>query len=254
MMMVSGIAIAYFFSIYLLVLFVAVVFVFWSMCRVKSNNKFRKLDQLRIPEFIKTRYLALYPEIEESKFNVIEEGFKDFLGMHLRYKTAYVMPSYAVDALWHLLIDEFNPYYQQLCISTLGYVLSHKAHEKHPTQAQITLYQAQWMQTWKSACLLEQQDPERTCQLPRIFRIDQNVKWKTAQAYELKKLKQNYMKWKNKQLTDLSSTPITFVESTSIGSFSSSSTTDVDTRLHDSNDSHISDSSNSCGSCSSGSD
>ena len=228
----------------------------WGAYRIKKAKQQQKLNQLEIPIYIKTRFLEVYPEIDHAKIRIIEEGWKDFLALHLRRKTAYVMPSQAVDALWHLLVEEFNPYYQQTCQRILGYVLNHKEHNRKPTKQQRQLYQVQMMITWKEACLIEQRDPEKTSQLPRIFQIDQQLKWPAAQQYKVKGLQQAYTKWiKNKQNhSDASSSTLSFTESSVITNLSSSSISNWDVSHHNLSDSPISDSSSSCGSCSSSSD
>lgn len=252
---ICSIGLSYLFSTYLPILFESIFLSLWGAYRIKKFKPQHRLNQLEIPENIKTRFLEIYPQLDHEQIRIIEAGWKDFLALHLHSKTAYVMPSQAVDALWHVLIKEFNPYYQQMCRSILGYVLNHKEHKSKPNKHQKRLYQAQMMMTWKEVCLLEQRDPQKTDQLPRIFQIDQQLKWKGVQQYEVKRLKHAYTKWiKHKQHhSGAYSSSLSFTESSVIANLSSSSISSSGVLNHDhsSDSSPLSDSSISCGSCSS---
>ena len=221
--------------------------------RVKRFKRIQFLNKLKMPPYIWDAFKQRHPTVSVVSHAQIEEGFKDYLAIHLWYKGAYAMPSHAVDALWHLLIEEYGSYYQQICQHALGYELIHKPHDAQPTLGQKSLQKKQLMNVWRGACHLHALDPEHPQLLPRLFQIDAQTRWENGIVFSLPFMIAMYV-----QAVGTGSTiPHTTISCTSTSSSScSSSTSSCSSSSSDSNhasSSHSSDSdSSSCGSsCSS---
>ena len=183
----------YCFHIYFPLIFSVIFVFFWTMVRRLHLQKLKDLVAIRIPDYIWQAFYQRHPQMSTSSQQLIEEGFKDYLALHLWQKNAYAMPSHAVDALWHLLIEEFQGFYQWMCKNTLGYELKHKPHDTQPTPMQKAAQQQQLMNTWQVACQIHHLDPKTTKTLPRLFQVDAQVKWENGIHFELPLLIAMYM-------------------------------------------------------------
>ena len=88
------------------------------------RNKLEKIEQLNIDPIFWNKLKQQYPELSLKQRRLIELGFKDYLALHVMQKQAYAMPSHAVDALWHVML-QYPIQYQQLCEQTIGRTLNH---------------------------------------------------------------------------------------------------------------------------------
>lgn len=155
--------------------------VVWSVSVLHKFKLMQRLQQQHIPEQVLQQFSVTYPHIRPQQRLVIIEGFKDFIGLHLRKRGRYAMPSHAVDALWHIFL-EYPEQYRRWCKKILGYELQHLPHSAYTTaQQQQTLLIA----TWLSACRLERLHPRKTRVLPRLFSIDRYLHWKDGAIYSL---------------------------------------------------------------------
>jgi hypothetical protein len=158
MLILGGISLVllYFFQIYFLAILVGIIGIFWLRARIHRLRKIRAWNDFKIPAEVWRVFKQRHPNIATSSYAYIEEGFKDYLAIHLLRKDAYAMPSHSVDALWHVLIEEFDTFYRTMCLNFLGYELIHQPHDPLPTEAQrasqkktIAQYMAKYMPfTW----------------------------------------------------------------------------------------------------------
>ncbi|MDQ9020540.1 hypothetical protein RFI02_05385 [Acinetobacter sichuanensis] len=214
---------------------------------------------IQIPDYIWQAFYQRHPNMSLSSKVKIEEGFKDYLALHLWQKKAYAMPSHAVDALWHLLIEEFQCFYFLMCQNTLGYELKHQPHAPQPTRMQKAAQQQQLMNTWQAACQIQYLNPKNTSILPRLFQVDTQVKWENGIYFKLPLLIAMYVQL----LTVSSHMPIPTNSSCSSGTTAcssscsgSSSRTSHSCSDHEgsSNSDSGSSSDSSCSSCGGGGD
>jgi hypothetical protein len=95
-----------------------------SLLTRSQRARLQKIEQLKIEPIFWNKLRQSHPELTLKQRQLIEVGFKDYLALHVMQKQAYAMPSNAVDALWHVML-EFPQQYQQLCHATLGRILNH---------------------------------------------------------------------------------------------------------------------------------
>ncbi|MFW1799842.1 hypothetical protein ACG9YX_07390 [Acinetobacter nematophilus] len=242
----------YFFQIYFLVILVGMIGIFWSRARLRRLRKVRAWNNFKIPAEVWRVFGQRHPNISTSSYPYIEEGFKDYLAIHLLRKDAYAMPSHSVDALWHILIEEFDAFYQTMCMNFLGYELIHQPHDPLPTEKQRAAQKQQLLNTWQSTCHLHGLNPEKTQILPRLFQIDGHIRWEKGLIFSLPFMIGMYSQMMS-STSDASSTATTSSCSSSTSSCSSSSCSGSSSS-HDSGHSHGSgsDSSSSCSSCGGG--
>ncbi len=244
----------YYFNLYFPLIFSIIFVFFWTLARMRHRQKLKHLVEMQIPNDIWQAFYQRHPQVSLSSQQIIAEGFKDYLALHLWSKNSYAMPSHAVDALWHLLLEEYPYFYRQLCQSSLGYLLKHKPHDQNPTALQKAQQQQQLMNTWHAACQIHHLDPKNTQTLPRLFQIDAQVKWENGIYFKLPLLLAMYA-----QLLHVSSNTSLIEQNsacsstTACSSSCSGSSSDVSHSHsgHDVNSDGDSSSDSSCSSCSS---
>lgn len=260
LMLGIGFSFLYFFKIYFILIVITVICVIGLILRFKKLKKIRLLNQFTVPDEIWHAFWQRHPQVDVSSYISIQEGFKDYLAIHILHKNAYAMPSHSVDALWHVLIEEFHTFYQVICQNFLGYELLHKPHDPIPTQIQKISQKKQLLSTWQMTCHLHGLDPKNTKRLPRLFSVDDQIHWEKGLMFSLPAMIGIYTQMM-KSDTHSSSTVTTSScasATTHMHSLSSSSSYSSDSctnTSHDSSHSHshsCSDSSSSCSSCSSG--
>jgi uncharacterized membrane protein YgcG len=180
----------------------------------QRNKKLQQLDALKIPVICLQRFKQQYPQLGLKQQRLIEKGFKDYLALHVLTKQAYAMPSKAVDALWHVML-EFPDQYEQFCQQAIGRSLTHQPYSETDTASQNRQRQ-QLMATWRTSCQLQKLNPRNTHELPRLFAIDLALVWQDGHLHDVNNLSQLYAR----SLQDTSSS------SSSCGSSSSSSNDD----------------------------
>lgn len=240
-----GLVFAYFFNVYFPIIIMMIMAFFWFRARLNHVKKIQDLADFKIPNHIWIAFKQRHPNLSPTSYPWIEEGFKDYLAIHMWRRNAYAMPSNSVDALWHLLIEEFDDFYQFMCQNFLGYKLIHKPHEKQPTTAQKTSQKRQLVNTWHGACHLHGLNPQDPQRLPRLFQIDEHIRWEQGLMFSLPFMAAMYAQTMQ-TTSDIPST-------TSSGSSCSSSTACSGSSSDSSHSHHGSDSSSdsSCSSCSS---
>lgn len=165
------------------------------------NKKLQKIDNLRFDPIFWKAFEPHYPYLTLKQRQLIEQGFKDYLALHAMQKQAYAMPSHAVDALWHVML-EYPVQYQQLCQQTIGRKLNHQPYDSSITPEEQT---KQLLEAWKYSCMLHQYQPRNTSQLPRLFTIDQALNWQGGQHFELEKMTKDYAQYLKDQSSSSSS-------------------------------------------------
>lgn len=243
----------YFLKLNFPIVIITLIVVIWFKARLNRIKKMKDLAGFKIPDYIWFAFRQRHAEISQSSYQHIEDGFKDYLALHIWQKQAYAMPSHSVDALWHLLIEEYPEFYRQMCIRFLNYELKHKPHDQTPTAAQRSSQKTQLANTWHSACHLHQLDPRNTQILPRLFQVDSHIKWEHGLIFSLPFLISMYEQMigatsiiPNESTTSSGSTSCTS-STTSCSSSSCSGSSSESNQSSDSSDSSTS----SCSSCSS---
>ena len=165
------------------------------------RKKLQKIDELKIDAIFWNQFRNQYPELSLKQRRLIELGFKDYLALHVMQKQAYAMPSHAVDALWHVML-QYPIQYQQLCEQTIGRTLNHSPYDgttRSEEQAK------QLFEAWKYSCMLHGYNPSNTMQLPRLFAVDQVLGWENGQSFELAQMTKDFAKYMQDQSSSSSS-------------------------------------------------
>lgn len=229
-------------------------FAIWIYLRIKKQTRIDRLQNLVIPNVVWDAFSAVYPQYNARQRQMLTEGFKDYLAIHILQRRNYAMPSHAVDALWHLLLEHYPVFYQQCCLEYLGFELFHCAHVSTPSPQQKQAYKRQLMATWQKSCHLQglAVQPGRT--FPRLFQIDQQLMWQGGLMWSVEMIEScsaEILTMKQQQRSS-SNQGSEFTYSSSLISDSNSSS-DSASQTSESNSSEHSDSS-SCSSCGSSGD
>jgi len=99
-----AVVLSYFFNHYFLSAILFIITLLWGHARVKHLQRTKLLAEFKIPANIWAAFKQRHTNISSSSYPCIEGGFKDYLAIHMRHRNSYAMPSYSVDALFHLLI------------------------------------------------------------------------------------------------------------------------------------------------------
>lgn len=171
----------------------------YTMARTQ-RKKIDKINATRFNPIFWQRFEQLYPNVSIRERRLIEQGFKDYLALHALHRYAYAMPSHAVDALWHVML-EFPVEYQQLCQHTIGRPLTHEPYTNSDVPEENALnmqrQRRQLFNTWHIGCTLERLNPRNSQKLPRLFAIDQALGWSNAQVFSLAALYLLYDQFKS---------------------------------------------------------
>jgi hypothetical protein len=165
------------------------------------RDKLERIEQLKIDPMFWNKLQQQYPELGLKQRRLIELGFKDYLALHVMQKQAYAMPSHAVDALWHVML-QYPIQYQQLCEQTIGRTLNHSPYDgtTRPEEQARQLFEA-----WKYSCMLHEYNPKNTQQLPRLFAVDQALNWENGQTFEVEQMTKDFAKYMQDQSSSSSS-------------------------------------------------
>lgn len=173
---ISGLTVViliYFFPHLKFILFTwCIAFLIWAIWRMKRAKKMQKLNAFHLPNDIWMVFHKKHPQFHEAHQHYIEDSFKDYLALHLRKKQSYAMPSHAVDALWHLLLEQFPAFYRQMCQNLLGFELVHKPYQASPNRMQKRIQNHQMLNTWVMSCSLHQINQRQPQVIPRLFLAD----------------------------------------------------------------------------------
>lgn len=166
--------------------------------RWRKNRQLAKFNQIHLPPQILSAFRQQYPALAPKQVDLIEQGLLDFIAMHLLSKRDYAMPSHAVDALWHCMLEQ-PKLYQQWCMSVLGYSLEHVPHIPIHAEQRLgaqwrlkSLHSRQNHLAWQESCYLHGLNPYRTKQLPRLYAIDAALGWADGQHYDVQVLREKY--------------------------------------------------------------
>ena len=185
-----------FFTAWVLIPFIwTVIVVNQALITRTRRDKLERIEQLKIDPMFWNKLKQQYPELSLKQRRLIELGFKDYLALHVMQKQAYAMPSHAVDALWHVML-QYPIQYQQLCEQTIGQTLNHSPYDgtTRPEEQVKQLFEA-----WKYSCMLHGYNPRNTMQLPRLFVVDQVLGWEHGQSFELAQMTKDFAKYMQSQ-------------------------------------------------------
>lgn len=185
-----------FFTAWVLIPFIwTVIVVNQALIARTRRDKLERIEQLKIDPMFWDKLKQQYPELSLKQCRLIELGFKDYLALHVMQKQAYAMPSHAVDALWHVML-QYPIQYQQLCEQTIGQTLNHSPYDgtTRPEEQAKQLFEA-----WKYSCMLHGYNPSNTMQLPRLFVVDQVLGWEHGQSFELAQMTKDFAKYMQSQ-------------------------------------------------------
>lgn len=247
-----GLVFAYFFNVYFPII-IMLIFTFLSFrARLNHLKKIQDLADFKIPNNIWIAFKQRHPNLSPAAYPWIEEGFKDYLTIHMWRRNSYAMPSNAVDALWHLLIEEFDDFYQFMCQNFLGYKLIHKPHDQQPTASQKASQKLQLVNTWHGACHLHGLNPQDPQRLPRLFQIDEHIRWEQGLIFSLPFMAAMYAQTMQ-TTSDVTMTTPTQSSCSSTSTACSGSSSDSG-HSHHGSDSSSDSSCSSCSSCGGGGD
>lgn len=185
-----------FFTAWVLIPFIwTVIVVNQALIARTRRDKLERIEQLKIDPMFWNKLKQQYPELSLKQRRLIELGFKDYLALYVMQKQAYAMPSHAVDALWHVML-QYPIQYQQLCEQTIGRTLNHSPYDgtTRPEEQAKQLFEA-----WKYSCMLHGYNPSNTMQLPRLFAVDQVLGWEYGQSFELAQMTKDFAKYMQSQ-------------------------------------------------------
>jgi len=167
-----------FFTAWVLIPFIwTVIVVNQALITRTRRDKLERIEQLKIDPMFWNKLKQQYPELSLKQRRLIEFGFKDYLALHVMQKQAYAMPSHAVDALWHVMLQ--YPTYDGTT---------------RPEEQAKQLFEA-----WKYSCMLHGYNPRNTMQLPRLFVVDQVLGWEHGQSFELAQMTKDFAKYMQSQ-------------------------------------------------------
>lgn len=222
-----------------LLIYWLIAFLVWGIWRIKRMKKVQKLDEFQFPSYIWTVFHQQYPQFRVINQPYIEEAFKDYLALHIIKNQPYAMPSHAVDALWHLLLEQFSEFYRQMCQDILGFELMHKAHQTSANRMQKRMQNRQLLNTWVMSCCLHQMDQRQPKEIPRLFFADEVVTWDHGFIFNMAMITILFQQFHAQGQSTISLTS------------SSSDTSNADSSSDHSHTADSNDSSSSCSSCSS---
>lgn len=95
-LLMFGLICGFYLNLYILLILSLVIVLFWTLIRQQHRRRANYLATFKIPQYVWRAFDLRHPNIGLTSRQVIEEGFKDYLAMHLWQKRAYAMPSHAV--------------------------------------------------------------------------------------------------------------------------------------------------------------
>lgn len=231
-------------------------FACWAYVRIRKQCRIESLKKIVIPTEIWQAFARLHPQYGAEQHRMIAEGFKDYLAIHILQRRNYAMPSHAIDALWHLLLEHRPEFYKQCCLKYLGFELHHLAHVSTPSVQQKQTYKRQLMATWQKSCHLQGLSVQPVLTFPRLFQIDQRLMWQGGLILSVEMVESLSAEILTIKQQHSSSSSLNGSESACSSSDISHSNSSSDCGLHssDSNSSDSSCSPSSCSSCGSSSD
>lgn len=156
----------------------------------KISKQLQTLEEWQVPVKYLDQLQQQLPQSSATQRKWIAEGFKDYLALHMFERTALAMPSYAVDQLWHILLED-PKHYAEICQHLLGRELKHIRYEDESLLASHDQH-ANLMATWRLSCRLHGFPPDNTETLPRLFAVDFILEIKQDTQNYLSDLKQSY--------------------------------------------------------------
>lgn len=157
-----------------------------------QHRKLKRIDQIQFSDQFWQRMHELYPYLTMPQYGLITEGFKDYLALHVLQKQAYAMPSQAVDALWHVML-EYPDRYQKLCLDSIGRVINHHPYAQDTEQCDVE--KKQLLNTWAYSCKLHDFNAVQVQQLPRLFAIDAVLGWHGGNIYDAADMMKEYKQY-----------------------------------------------------------
>lgn len=164
---------------------------------IRRQRCLARIDAIRLDPLFWQRFGQLYPDVGLRERRLIEQGFKDYIGLHGMNRNPYAMPSHAVDALWHVML-EFPVQYQHLCRQAIGRVLNHRPYDSNSQDNQNDQLQ-QLCEAWRYSCTLNGLNPRTTTVLPRLFAIDSVLNWPDGQVYMVENMQEQYRQYLKNQ-------------------------------------------------------
>ena len=159
-----------FISIFIIIL---IIFIYRKVRVNKKRKSMKYLEEFKFPLTIRNKVKDLYPHLNNSQLNKVEQGLKEwFYVCYFAKGRAVSMPSQVVDVAWHELIL-FTKLYHDFCNSVYGKFLHH-----NPAEAMASKKNAQTgiKTAWKISCLRESITPNKPRKLPILFSLDAKLK------------------------------------------------------------------------------
>lgn len=153
----------------LLAFFILAAWALWQRHRRMMLERERLIRAVRIPPAALQSLEKAYPHLSLRDVQLVARALRQFFLVHARAgRGVVVMPSKAVDALWHGFILDTRAY-GQFCQQAFGGFFHHIP--ESGMQARDDRGAATW-RTWRLACLEENINPAKATRLPLLFAID----------------------------------------------------------------------------------
>jgi hypothetical protein len=134
-----------------------------------SRERSRLVREAPLPNFLKHKLVAAYPQLSLRDAELVERGLRQFFIACQRSNKRFVaMPSQVVDSMWHEFILHTSAY-REWCHLVIGRFVDHVPAEVLGRNASTN---DGLRRTWFWACREESINPKKPSRLPLLFALD----------------------------------------------------------------------------------
>jgi hypothetical protein len=134
-----------------------------------SRERSRLVREAPLPNFLKHKLVAAYPQLSLRDAELVERGLRQFFIACQRSNKRFVaMPSQVVDSMWHEFILHTSAY-REWCHLVIGRFVDHVPAEVLGRKASTN---DGLRRTWFWACREESINPKKPSRLPLLFALD----------------------------------------------------------------------------------
>lgn len=134
-----------------------------------SRERSRLVREAPLPNFLKHKLVAAYPQLSLRDAELVERGLRQFFIACQRSNKRFVaMPSQVVDSMWHEFILHTSAY-REWCHLAVGRFIDHVPAE---VLGRKTSTNDGLRRCWYWACREESINPKKPSRLPLLFALD----------------------------------------------------------------------------------
>lgn len=166
----------------------------------------KRIEHLFFEEELRNDFKQRYPKLTEGQLRLVIRGFKDYLIQCLIEKPDLPVPSQAVSCLCQVLIKSHQDYARDLQY-VVGFLPKFQAlHSLEVTadsldqQCISKRQELEKIKVWRCYCRLHGWQPLRTQQHPRLFLIDQTLRWDATELDNIYIYQKKYQYYKKLKL------------------------------------------------------